>query len=194
MFKHALKSAVVLAALFVVADASAHATLEKRTATAEGTYKAVMRLSHGCEGQATHTVRVTLPEGFVNAKPMPKPGWTLSTRKARYARSYILHGRKYEEGVVEITWSGGKLQDDWYDEFVFRGTVAGVAPGSVMHFPTTQICANGQHSWSEIATPGQNVRDLKHPAPQLSITAPRGHGGAATPSGSWEHGGSHMRH
>ncbi|WP_335623214.1 DUF1775 domain-containing protein [Aquibium oceanicum] len=56
---------------------------------------------------------------------MPKPGWTIDKVVAPYEAEYELHGRKVAEGVTEITWSGGSLADDEYDEFVFRGTASG---------------------------------------------------------------------
>lgn len=190
MFKHALVCVAGLVTLAQMDSAAAHVTLEKRTAVLDSSYKAVLRIPHGCEGEATHTVRVTVPEGFVNAKPMPKPGWTLATRKARYRKSYTLHGRDYDSGVVEITWSGGALADDWYDEFVFRGTVTGVAPGSVLHFPTTQLCATGENRWHEVAAPGEDSHRLEWPAPYLTViaqTAATDHA-AATASGSYRAG------
>ena len=43
------------------------------------TAKIVLRVPHGCDGQATLTVAIELPEGLYAAKPMPKADWTLAT-------------------------------------------------------------------------------------------------------------------
>ena len=147
--------------------ALAHATLEVKEAAAGAAYRAVIRVGHGCEGQATQTLRVKLPDGFYNAKPMPKAGWTLETVKGAYATPFDNHGKEMTEGTREVVWSGGDLQDDWYDEFVLRGTVGPeVAPGTVLYFPTVQECANGIADWTD--TSGN--ADLPNPAPGVTVT------------------------
>ncbi|TIM61759.1 MAG: DUF1775 domain-containing protein, partial [Mesorhizobium sp.] len=42
--------------------ALAHITLETQEAAVGSTYKAVLRVPHGCEGKATTAVRVQIPE------------------------------------------------------------------------------------------------------------------------------------
>lgn len=171
MTKAALAALMSCAAM----SAQAHATLEQGEADAGSYYKAIMRVPHGCDGQATHTVSITVPEGLIGAKPMPKAGWDLQTRSGAYENSYTNHGRTVTEGVVEVTWSGGNLPNDWYDEFVFRGKLADtLEPGTVLYFKTVQICADGTVEWTEIPAEGQTRSDLTHPAPTLTIS-----GGAA---------------
>lgn len=79
-----------LAALALTAAASlgaqAHVSLEEPQALAGGSYKAVLRIGHGCEGTATHTLSVRVPAGFRGAKPMPKTGWSLSIERAAPAQ------------------------------------------------------------------------------------------------------------
>jgi len=74
------------AALLVLGTnaAFAHITLETQEAAVGSTYKAVLRVPHGCDGKATTAVRVQIPEGVIAVKPMPKPGWTLQTKKGKY--------------------------------------------------------------------------------------------------------------
>lgn len=173
-----LLSQTALAALLSCAalSAQAHATLEQGEAPAGSYYKAVVRVPHGCDGQATHTVSVMVPEGLIGAKPMPKPGWDLSTTKGAYQNSYTNHGREVTEGVLTVTWSGGNLPNDWYDEFIFRGKLADtLTPGSVLYVKTVQTCADGSVEWVEIPAEGQTRRDLKHPAPTLTITEGHSH-------------------
>lgn len=151
-------SALALAA----APALAHATLEQSEAPAGAAYRAVIRIGHGCDGQATQTLRVQLPEGFYNAKPMPKAGWTLETVKGPYAQPFDNHGTPMTEGTREVVWSGGDLQDDWYDEFVIRGTVgADVTPGTVLYFSTVQECADGKEEWIDVT----GSKEAQNPAP-----------------------------
>ena len=65
------------AVIALSAPSSAHVTLEQREAPVNAVYKAVARVPHGCEGAATLKVRIQIPEGVVNVKPMPKADWSL---------------------------------------------------------------------------------------------------------------------
>ena len=58
-----LRSFVIgsLAMLFVM-PATAHVTLENQEAKVGNSYKAVLRVPHGCEGTATTVIRVKIPE------------------------------------------------------------------------------------------------------------------------------------
>jgi uncharacterized protein YcnI len=124
--------------------ARAHITLENQQAPIGGSYKAVMRVPHGCDGSATTTIRIRIPEGFLTVKPMPKPGWKLDTVSGKYPRSYSLQGAKVSEGVTEVRWSGGNLPDAFYDEFVFTGAIANeLEPGKMLYFPVVQECEKG---------------------------------------------------
>jgi uncharacterized protein YcnI/copper(I)-binding protein len=167
-----LAAACALTAISIIA-AHAHASLEKGEA-APGSYKAVVKIPHGCDGQATHTVRLQIPEGYIGVKPMPKPGWAIATVKGDYARKYDLHGEEVASGVTEVTWSGGDLPDDFFDEFTVSGTLAGVEEGQTLFFKTTQLCADGEVAWTEEPAEGQDPHSLEHPAPALKIAAAGG--------------------
>jgi len=172
-----MKTLIISAALLALGTlaAGAHATLEAKTAPAGSIYKAVVRIGHGCEGKATLKVRVRLPEGFYNAKPMPKADWTLETVKGAYEKAFDNHGTQLTEGVREIVWTGN-LPDDWYDEFVFRGSLGkDLAPGTVLHFPVVQECEGAAERWIEVPADGQSADDLDSPAPALTLTEPQGH-------------------
>lgn len=178
---------LLLAGFGCASQALAHATLEARQAVVGAPYKAVVRIGHGCEGRATTRIQVKLPEGVIAAKPMPKPGWSIATTKGRYARSYkFYHGAVLAEGVTEITWSGGSLPDDFYDEFVFSAFVADtLQPGQTIYFPVLQTCEAGEHRWVEIPAAGQDAHSLKAPAPALTLVA--GPAKAAAPANVVRH-------
>ncbi|MBP7000749.1 YcnI family protein [Amaricoccus sp.] len=159
--------AAALAAL--AAGAQAHVTLETAEAPVGSTYKAVLRVGHGCEGSATTRLRVRIPEGVIAVKPMPKAGWQLDTVVGAYARPYDYYGEALGEGVTEISWAGS-LPDDYYDEFVFRATLTdGLAPGSDLFFPVVQECGDKAARWIEIPAAGQDADSLEHPAPGLRL-------------------------
>ncbi|MCJ2052264.1 DUF1775 domain-containing protein [Methylobacterium sp. J-070] len=154
----------------VASAAQAHAVLERKEASAGSTYRGVVQIMHGCAGKPTNQVRVTIPEGLIGAKPMPKPGWTLATTRGAYAKTYTTHHGTASEGVTAITWSGGSLPDDEVDEFTFLAQVADTfEPGATVYLPVQQDCSEGSHSWSEIPKAGQDPHDLKAAAPALRI-------------------------
>lgn len=151
--------------------AQAHATLEVQSAPAGSTYKGVMRIGHGCDGQATEKVSIQIPDGVIAVKPMPKAGWTLQTNIGAYDRTYEHYGTELTEGVRQITWTGS-LEDAHYDEFVFRGNLsADLAAGEHIWFKTVQTCADGTQEWVNIPTGGQDAHDIEGAAPGLMIEA-----------------------
>lgn len=162
--------AAAVAAL-AVAPASAHVTLEKGEAPVGSTYKAVLRVPHGCAGKPTNVVRIKLPQGYYAVKPMPKPGWTLEKVVGKYEKPYNNHGTEMTEGVTEVVWSGGNLPDDEYDEFVVRGSLGpDLAVGSTLYFPVVQECPDGAaERWIEIPAAGQAGDALEMPAPGLKL-------------------------
>ncbi|MEH2472594.1 uncharacterized protein YcnI/copper(I)-binding protein [Nitrobacteraceae bacterium AZCC 2161] len=165
-----LTLAAVLAALS--APASAHVFLQSGAATIGGSYRAVLAVPHGCGPSATTKVTVTIPEGMIAVKPMPKPGWTIATKKGAYAKSYdFMHGMKASEGVQEISWTG-KLDNDFYDEFVFSSYLPAALKADVsLYLPTLQTCESGSENWAEIPAAGQDSHSLKSPAPELRLAA-----------------------
>lgn len=155
-----------------IAGADAHVTLATAEAAPNSRYKAVLQVPHGCDGEPTNSVRVQIPEGVIAVKPMPKAGWTLTTTRGPYAKSYENHGRKVTEGVKEIVWSGGSLADEHFDEFTFAAVVAtDGGPAKAVYFPVVQKCAKGEATWTEIPSTQRPSHDLKKPAPALRISA-----------------------
>jgi uncharacterized protein YcnI len=124
--------------MLVACAANAHVTLETSEAQVGSTYKAVLRVGHGCDGSPTVAIRIRIPDGMIAVKPMPKPGWELTTRVEPYAAPVKYFEDTLTEGVKEIAWTGGKLPDAWYDEFVFRGRLPDEGAGTKLWFPVVQ--------------------------------------------------------
>jgi uncharacterized protein YcnI len=157
-------------AVLAASSAGAHVTLENRQATPASYYKAVFAVPHGCAGSPTIKIRVQIPEGVIAVKPMPKPGWSVETVKGKYSTSYALHGATITEGVREVTWSGGKLADDNYDEFVLATFLTGsLKPNTTLYFPVVQECEQGMSRWIEIPQEGKSAHDSKSPAPGVKL-------------------------
>ncbi len=135
--------AIWIAALFAAPLAHAHITVAPATAPAGSHQTLVFKVGHGCAGSATTSITVQLPEG-VTAKPMPKPGWTITLAPR------------------EIAWRGGPLPDAYYDEFTVQAKLPD-APGRLV-FKVGQQCEKGRMDWADI-TP-----ESKTPAPVLEVT------------------------
>lgn len=163
--------AAAVAIFLPIPQAHAHITLAVKEAPVGSSYRAVLRVPHGCGDSATVSVRVRIPEGVVGVKPQPKPGWTLNIVKGDYAKPYRLHGGQVSSGVKEISWTG-KLPDDYYDEFVFISYLSdALKPNTTLYFPVVQECEKGVARWIDI--PGADKKAAgEHndsPAPSLKL-------------------------
>ncbi|MDP1626874.1 YcnI family protein [Parvibaculum sp.] len=171
-----LSIALCAAAIFAAAaPASAHVTLGQESAPAGSYYKAVFRVPHGCAGSATTSVSIRVPEGVISVKPQPKPGWTVATEKAAYTQTYEVHGKPVSEGVVKVTWQGGPLPDDQFDEFAFLAKLPSDPEAMMLFFPVEQTCEKGSIAWDEFAAPGVDPHSLEKPAPALMLIHGEGH-------------------
>jgi periplasmic copper chaperone A len=164
--KSAVFTALAAVASFIAVDAAAHVTLEQKTAIAGSTGKIVLRVPHGCEGSPTTAISVFIPEGFNEAKPMPKAGWTLEIQKAPLAKPYDSHGTPITERVARITWSGGRLQESEYDEFIVRATMPEAA--GKQYLRVLQTCEKGSTDWADL--PAADKPRSPTPALELEIT------------------------
>ena len=70
----------------VSAPALAHVPFENGQANPNSTYKATLRIPHGCAGKPTLQGARRIPEGIVAVKPMPKAGWKLESPRAPMCR------------------------------------------------------------------------------------------------------------
>jgi uncharacterized protein YcnI len=164
----------IIATLAIITTASAvfgHVVLEDQAALAGRSYKAVLKVGHGCEGSPTTAIRVTIPAGFMGAKPMPKTGWKLDVKTAKLAVPYDNHSKQVTEDVSEITWTATS-KDFWlpeahYDEFVLRGGLP--KKDGAMWFKVLQTCDKGSNDWSQIPASGVDAHSLKSPAALLEI-------------------------
>ena len=167
-----LFKAVSAAALMVCASSAfSHVSLAEGRAPAGSTYRAALRIGHGCGASPTTAIKVILPAGFKGAKPMPKTGWTLAVLKSKLAQPYDNHGTLVTEDVSEITWTASGpefwLPDAHYDEFVLRGGLP--AQAGALWFKVLQTCEAGRNDWVELPTTGTQTEGLKSPAALLNV-------------------------
>ncbi len=195
MLRLALRTACALALpCCLTVSAQAHAVLERKEAAPNAAYRGVVQIMHGCDGQPTTRVTVTIPEGVIGAKPMPKPGWEIVTQKGAYAKPYQSFHGTVSEGVTSITWSGGSLPDDQVDEFTFFARISDAfEPYSTVYFPVVQDCAKGSIAWTEVPQGGREAKALKSPAPGVRIRSATAEAPAATGSASTRAGSLDVR-
>ncbi len=154
--------------LVAAGRADAHITLSQAQAPSGGYYTAYFRVSHGCEGSATTALRVEIPQAIIGAKPQPKPGWTLRIEHAPLAAPVAGEGgRKLTQRVSAVTWTGGPLPDEQWDEFGLSAKLP--ATTGPLYFPSVQTCERGQVRWTDIAPPGQAPHSVPHPAPMVVL-------------------------
>ncbi|UPG74603.1 YcnI family protein (plasmid) [Roseomonas gilardii subsp. gilardii] len=159
--------AIAFGASLLALPAAAHVTLDQSTMPADSYLRVAIRVPHGCDGAATTGIRVQIPEGFRNVKPMPVAGWTLSLVTEGTATS----GHGESAPVKEVAWQGGNLPDAFYQEFILRVQTPKEA-GQTVYFPVVQDCEGGKVTrWIE--RPSASGGTLRAPAFAVRIT-PKG--------------------
>jgi hypothetical protein len=116
-------------AVFVAGSgvASAHmgVDLHGATPTAGSGSTIFLRPGHGCDGDATNALTVNIPTGVTNVKAQQKAGW------------------KVTASPTQITWSGGNLPDDQFDDFGLKLTWPSLPAGVTsqkFYFQAVQTC------------------------------------------------------
>jgi uncharacterized protein YcnI len=184
----ALAGTTLLMALAV--PASAHVSIIDGDAVPGGGHgtQITFRIPHGCEGAATDTVVVQIPEDVTGVKPKWMAGWTIETQpratgetpavpdaSAAADASAVPEGSAApaEAEVGIVTWTGGPLPDDQYLDFQLLA-VFPETPGQV-YFPIIQRCGDSEAAWIEIPAAGQTEDDLEYPAPVVTVVEAEDH-------------------
>src|SRR5262249_30149297 len=137
-------------------------------AAASSYYKAVLQVQHGCKESPTVRIRVRIPDGVTNVKPQPKPGWKLEVTRAKSAKPIdSVHSHALTETVSEVSWSGGELPNEYFDEFSIMMKLP-ERPGATLYFPVVQNCKEGIHRWIGVPDKGKSADEF--PAPALMLT------------------------
>ncbi len=152
--------AAFAAALTLAVPATAHMGLAVNGAGAPNTTSLFgFGPGHGCGTSPTTAVRIQIPAGIENVKPVAKSGWNIE----------IITGA--DGAVTEIHFTGGNLPNEWYDQFWIRARInADVAPETRIYFPIVQECVEGANNWIEIPVEGQP--EPAEPAPGFTVNAP----------------------
>ncbi len=119
--------AVLGAAALLTIPTAAGAHVEASGETADGITAVTFSFHHGCDGLATTSLRVKLPESATDVVPQDPPGWT----------STVTDG--------QLEWSGGTVPADGVGTFVATMRISD-PEGSVVFLPTVQGCPDGKEA------------------------------------------------
>jgi uncharacterized protein YcnI len=114
------------------------------------------------------------PIGAVTVAPVP--GWTINVTKSKLATPLKTDDGTVTEAISEITWTGGTIAPDQFQEFPisFDSLPDDV---SSLTFPAIQTYSNGDVvRWIETDANGV---EAEHPAPVLTLTKASSDGATA---------------
>lgn len=159
-----------LGALFLTASlpAAAHVVADPAEGQAGGYFRTALRVGHGCGASPTIAVKVMLPEGLATARPQAKPGWQIEIETAKLAKPVDAgHGRSSETAVTAITWRGGNLPNEQFDEFGLSLKLPDNA--GPLWLKVIQTCKEGELRWDQIPASGVSTRGLERPAALIRV-------------------------
>jgi uncharacterized protein YcnI len=151
MLSSRLSFILVLAAVALVA--SAHVTISPREIVTKGGGTFIVNVPTE-KPVPTVKIRVEFPEGMRVSRVRAKAGWTVQAE------------RDTSKAITALTWSGGKIGPDEFDEFAFTARVN--APPSQLAIKAYQTYEGGEVvAWTntDMPTP-QGAR----PAARITIT------------------------
>jgi uncharacterized protein YcnI len=159
--------------------ASAHVHVDPGEATAGSTETLAFSFSHGCDGAATTALVVDIPDAVATVTPILDGAWTVTRELG-------------DDGIANrVVYTATTPVEDGLKASVSMEVVFGEASAdSLVPFPVTQTCTEGESAWVEVAEDGQSADDLDSPAPAVSVGAfveADGHGRADDDTEQAEH-------
>lgn len=153
------------AACLIAAPALAHVGLAVNGTAAPGSTNLFgFGPGHGCGTSPTTAMRIQIPAGIENVKPVAKPGWDIEIVT------------NADGGVTEIHFTGGNLPNEWYDQFWIRARInAEVAVETHIYFPIVQECVEGVNNWIAIPVEGQPEPEEVAPGFEVIEATEAGH-------------------
>jgi uncharacterized protein YcnI len=142
---------LVLAAIVLLA--SAHVTVNPREAIAKrgGLFTINVPTERPV---ATTKIRVEFPANLRVSRIRSKLGWTAGVE------------RDTSKAITAVTWTGGKIGPDEFDEFAFNARINSEGADTLV-LKAYQTYEGGEVvGWTETVDP-----KAKHPAPKITVTA-----------------------
>jgi uncharacterized protein YcnI len=188
MTRSLLKRAAVVAGtvgaltLAIAAPASAHVTVNPKTATQGGYAKVTFRVPNETDNTDTTKLEINMPMdtpvASVSLKPMS--GWTAVAEKAKLATPIKAHDTEITEAVSKITWTaqpGTAIKPGQFQEFDV--SLGPLPEAKQMIFKALQTYSDGNIvRWIE--EPTTDGTEPEHPAPVLTLTPAAADGATTT--------------
>jgi uncharacterized protein len=171
-----IAAATVAGTLFALpaAMASAHVTLQPKTAVAGGFARLDVRVPNERDDARTTKVSVRFPAGFLFASYEPEPGWRVTVLKRKLATPAEAHGEQITEEVDRVVFTardGNGIAPGEFRDFGLSLGIPERAAGTKLTFKALQTYSGGEVvRW--IGPP-----DADEPAPQVELTAEAAAGG-----------------
>ncbi|KAJ3082298.1 hypothetical protein HK102_001802 [Quaeritorhiza haematococci] len=161
-------AALILAlTVALAAHVSAHASVNPSVGI-PGAYSAhTIRIGHGCGKSPTNNVTVQIPDGISSVKPRQLTGWTITITKRPLATPIQAEDRVINETVDTVSWHGGNLADDYFEDFGLSLRLPTGDDGTKLWFKVWQDCVNGTNPWITIPEAGKASPD--YPAAALTL-------------------------
>jgi uncharacterized protein YcnI len=166
----ALPAAVIGFSALAVAPALAHVTISPGEAHAGEYAIATVSVPHGCDGSATTSVTIQVPDEVIEVTPTRNALWDVTkTMTTLDTPIKAEDGDEITEKVGTVVYTAKTpLPDGYRDAFELSFQVPDVA-GKTLVFPTIQKCVKGETAWTEVAAEG--AAEPEHPAPAIKVLA-----------------------
>ena len=170
--KTAIAAAVATAALAAPAAASAHVTVNPRTAEPGAFTVLTVRVPNERDDKGTVRVDMRLPDGIYFLSYKKVPGWMVKLTKERLDPPAQLDGFAVDQQVTRVVWKGnpkrgGIIRPDQFEEFPLSVRVPDGNPGTQLLFPAVQTYKGGEKvRWT---SPDE---DADAPAPRVTLLSP----------------------
>lgn len=130
--------------MVLVAPAQGVTIPEGGAVPTDSTFLIHFQIHEGCDGNATDTLEVTIPESVKNPIPEAVPGWVVETETVTTDGQ---EGADAEPRISLVRWTGGPLEDGQLLDFGLRLRFPD-DPGAVLEFPVVQRCGELEQAWT----------------------------------------------
>jgi uncharacterized protein YcnI len=127
---------------------------------------------HGCDGSATTSITIDIPEEIATVTPTVNPNWDVTkVMTALDTPTTNAHGVSSSERVGQVVYTAKTpLADGYRDTFALSLQLPADAAGTTLNFPVLQNCEVGSTYWNEIPEAGADEDSVEHPAPSITVT------------------------
>ena len=178
----ALPATVGLLTVVAAAPASAHVTVTPSVAGAGSFTVLTVALSHGCDGSATTSLDVQIPEEILSVSAARSPFWEAEPQIEQLDEPATdAHGNEVTERVASVRFTATEPLEDGVRDSVELSFQIPDVEGETLAFPTIQTCEKGETAWTQIPEEGQDAEELDTPAPSFVVEAAAegGHGSSS---------------